>query len=123
MTAEVCTVTDINELPAETFEWGSLKWLCCERLASGAAQTLGICHILPGCHNPVHYHPNCEEVLHMLSGSGRHSYNDQWIDLKAGMTIRIPANVRHNLANEGWEPIKCLISFSSGDRQTVFLDE
>jgi quercetin dioxygenase-like cupin family protein len=115
-------VTDSAELPAETFAWGALKWLCNERLSPGAAQTVGICHILPGQRNPVHYHPNCEEVLYMLAGRGQHSLDGELIDLKPGMTVRIPANVRHNLTNTGWEPITCLIAFSSGQRETVFLE-
>lgn len=42
--------------------------------------------------------------------------------LQRGSVIRIPAGVRHNLSNIGSETIVCLISFSSGDRETVFLE-
>ena len=115
-------ITRREDLPVESFDWGTLQWLCNARLVAGANQTLGLCEILPGCRNPVHYHPNCEEVLYMLSGVGRHSLNDEFIELRAGMTIQIPANVRHNLENVGSESIICLIAFSSGDRQTVFLE-
>lgn len=115
-------VTHIDDLPPETFEWGSIKWLCNARLSPGAAQTLGICHILPGQRNPVHYHPNCEEILYVLSGCGQHSLDGGLIAVKTGTTIRIPAGVKHNLQNTGWEPITCLISFSSGTRETVFLE-
>jgi mannose-6-phosphate isomerase-like protein (cupin superfamily) len=116
-------VTDAAELPEEKFAWGTLTWVCNAKLSPGAKQTVGIATILPGQKNPVHFHPNCEEVLYMISGCGQHSFDGGVVALKAGMTIRIPAGVRHNLANTGAEPIKCLISFSSGDRRTVFLDE
>jgi hypothetical protein len=43
------------------------------------------------------------------------------IDLTPGMAIRIPRDARHNMVNTGWETILCLVTFSSGDRQTVFL--
>jgi mannose-6-phosphate isomerase-like protein (cupin superfamily) len=111
-----------DDLPTESFDWGTLQWLASDKLSPGAAQTLGICHILPGRRNPVHYHPNCEEVLHMLAGAGRHGFDGQFVDLRAGDTIRIPAGVRHNLENTGPEPIVCLISFSSGTRATVSLE-
>jgi quercetin dioxygenase-like cupin family protein len=111
-----------DKLPEEAFDWGTLKWLCNDRLSPGAAQTVGICHILPGKRNPVHYHPNCEEVLHMLSGEGEHSFDDQVVKLRAGSTIRIPAGVKHNLTNNGSSTLSCLISFSSGSRETVFLE-
>jgi oxalate decarboxylase/phosphoglucose isomerase-like protein (cupin superfamily) len=39
------------------------------------------------------------------------------------MTIRIPAKVKHNMMNTGTETLRTLISFSSGDRKTVFMDE
>lgn len=116
-------VTEIDGITAETFSWGAIKWLCNERLLPESAQTLGICHILPGCANPLHYHPNCEELLYMLSGTGRHRFNEDWVDVKPGSTVRIPVGVRHKLVNTGWEPITCLVVFSSGNRQTVFIEE
>lgn len=115
-------VTDSEQLAEEVFPWGNLKWLCNAKLSPGAQQTVGICHIAPGQRNPRHYHPNCEEVLYMLSGNGQHSFDDDTVDLKAEMTIRIPAGVTHNMANTGTEPIVCLIVFSSGERETVFLE-
>ena len=108
--------------PKETFDWGTLQWLCSDALSPGAALTVGLCHIRPGQKNPVHYHPNCEEVLYMLAGSGEHSFDGETIGLTAGSTIRIPAGVRHNLHNAGDQTIVCLIAFSSGRRETVFLE-
>lgn len=116
-------VTDAAQLPVEKNSWGTLQWLSNEKLSPGAAQTVGLATILPGQRNPVHYHPNCEEVLHVLSGRGVHSYDGRTIELKVGMTIRIPAGVKHNMINTGPETLRTLISFSSGDRKTVFLDQ
>jgi quercetin dioxygenase-like cupin family protein len=115
-------VMHTDDLPVETFDWGTLQWLCNEKISPGSAQTVGLCHIQPGQRNPVHYHPNCEEILYMLSGSGLHSFNDETVELRPGSTICIPAGVRHNLANTGTDPIVCLIAFSSGQRETVFLE-
>jgi mannose-6-phosphate isomerase-like protein (cupin superfamily) len=115
-------VTSAEQLPIETFEWGTLQWLCNAKLSRGAGQTLGIAHILPGQRNPLHYHPNCEEVLFMLAGRGQHSFEDGMVELTPGMTIRIPLGVTHNLTNTGTEPIVCLIAFNSGNRETVFLE-
>ena len=116
-------VTDAAQLPIEKSSWGTLQWVCNEKLMPGAAQTVGLAMILPGKRNPVHFHPNCEEVLHVLSGQGLQSYDGRTIELKPGMTIRIPARVKHNMVNTGTEPLRTVISFSSGDRQTVFLEE
>ena len=115
-------VKHAHEIPEESFAWGTLKWLCNDRLSPGAAQTVGLSRILPGKRNPLHYHPNCEEVLHVLSGNGRHSFDGEWVDLEPGSTIRIPPGVKHNLLNTGAGPLDCLITFSSGQRETVFLE-
>ena len=116
-------VTDAARLPVEQNAWGTLQWVCSEKLMPGAAQTVGFATILPGKRNPLHYHPNCEEVLYVLAGQGVHSYEGRTILLTTGMTIRIPAKVKHNLVNTGTEPLRALVSFSSGDRRTVFLEE
>src|SRR6266849_10272978 len=83
-------VTDAEQLPTEKFAWGTLKWLCNAKLAPGTLQTVGIAEILPGKHNPLHYHPNCEEVLYVISGQGTQSFDGRTVDLKPGMTICIP---------------------------------
>lgn len=111
-----------DELAEEVFDWGTLQWLCNAKLSAGAEQTVGLCHIWPGKRNPVHFHPNCEEVLVMLTGTGQHSFDDQSLELRAGSVIHIPAGVKHNLANIGRDTITCLITFSSGQRETVFLE-
>jgi len=121
--AWIGTVTDAGQLPVEQSAWGTLQWVCNEKLMPGSAQTVGLATILPGKQNPVHYHPNCEEVLYVISGQGLHSYDGRTIPMKAGMTIRIPAKVKHNMVNTGAETLRTLVSFSSGDRKTVFLAE
>jgi quercetin dioxygenase-like cupin family protein len=114
--------TEGDELPEQRFPWGTLRWLMNGELQAGALQTLGICHIFAGQGNPLHYHPNCEEVLHVLDGRGRHSLDGQWVELHPGTTVRIATGVKHNLINEGETTMICIIAFSSGDRQTVFLE-
>jgi mannose-6-phosphate isomerase-like protein (cupin superfamily) len=116
-------VTNAAQLPVEQNDWGTLQWLCNGKLMPGSEQTVGLATILPGKQNPVHYHPNCEEVLYVISGQGVQSSDGRTIELKAGMTIRIPAKVKHNLANTGTEPLRTLVSFSSGDRQTVWIGQ
>ena len=116
-------VTDTLLLPVETNTWGTLQWVCNEKLMPGAEQTIGLATIFPGKQNPVHYHPNCEEVLYVISGQGLQSYDGRTIPLKVGMTIRIPAKVRHNLLNTGTQPLQTIVSFSSGDRKTEFVEQ
>ena len=115
-------VTDAAKLPVQECPWGTLQWICNEKLAPGAQQTVGLATTFPVHSNPLHFHPNCEEILYVISGCGRHTSEGQTIDLKPGMTICIPAGVKHKLANTGSEPLKTLVTFSSGERKTVFLE-
>jgi quercetin dioxygenase-like cupin family protein len=110
-----------SQAPLE-FPWGAIKWLMNNDLDEDAEQTFGIVFIGPGQKNPRHFHPNCEELLHVLSGTCTHSLGDQSYPMSPGDLIRIPAGVVHHAENDGWEPLRAIISFSDGDRKTVFLD-
>jgi hypothetical protein len=59
---------------------------------------------------------DCQDYLQLALALG-----EEAIELTPGMAIRIPRDVPHNLVNTGDETITCLVTFSSGDRQTVFL--
>ena len=110
-------------LEVQDFDWGTLQWLGSAALLPGAEQTLGVSRIRPGRSNPLHYHPNCEELLFVQQGTGRHSLDEAWVPLRPGTLVRIPRYVRHRLINEGEDEMVCWIAFSSGDRQTVFLED
>ncbi len=116
-------VTRLGDVAIDKVPWGTLQWFANAKLMPGAQQTLGFCHLLPGKGNPLHYHPDCEEILHVVHGFGKHSLDDQWVALQAGSTIRIPAGVKHKLVNESSETMIVWMCFSSGDRQTVFLED
>jgi oxalate decarboxylase/phosphoglucose isomerase-like protein (cupin superfamily) len=115
-------VTRADRLPIQSFDWGTLLWLCNGELSPGTTQTLGICQLLPGQRNPLHYHPNCEEILYVQQGQGKHLLDEQWVKVESGTTVRVPLGMKHQLVNEGKEPLVCVIVFSSPDRQTVFLE-
>lgn len=111
-----------SETPLE-FPWGAIKWLMNDELDGDTEQTFGVVCIGTGQKNPRHYHPNCEELLYVLSGSCDHSLGDRTYPMVPGDLIRIPAGVLHHAESNGWEPLRAIISFSSGDRKTVFLDD
>jgi len=117
------TITNVREVETIDFPWGAIKWLCNDKIDDEAEQTLGVVYINPGQRNGTHSHPNCEELLYVISGQCEHSLGDEMYELKAGMMIRIPRNVKHYAVNTGWEPVMMLISYSSADRQTIFHEE
>ncbi|MEE2753247.1 MAG: cupin domain-containing protein [Candidatus Latescibacterota bacterium] len=116
-------VTRSDFTQSEGFPWGAIRWLHNDSINEDAEQTFGLVFINPGEQNPVHYHPNCEEVLYVLSGKCTHTYDDEEYELGPGDSILVPQGVIHHAINKNWEPIRAIISFSSGNRQTVFQED
>jgi quercetin dioxygenase-like cupin family protein len=103
----------------EETAWGRLVWMVSGKLGNSTTMTVGRCYIQPGMENPRHYHPNCDEVLHVLQGTIEHSLDDQTVTMTAGDTISIPRDTYHNARNVGGDEAIFVISFSTPDRQTV----
>ncbi len=116
------TITSLTEQDSLDFPWGAIKWLCNDQIDPQAEMTFGIVYINAGESNPIHYHPNCEELIYVISGQCAHSLGSEVHDLRAGMMLRIPPGVKHNAINKGWEPVTMVICYSSADRQTVFIE-
>lgn len=101
------------------FPWGQLTWYASGELGNSDTLTVGQAIIRPGQHNPRHYHPNCDEVLHVLKGRILHSMGDRTVEMQAGDTVSIPTGVPHNATNIGDGDAVLSISFSSADRKVV----
>ncbi len=109
-----------GEAETAEFDWGRLFWCASEKLGNSAHMTVGKCVIKPGCENPGHHHPNCEEVLHVLSGRILHYIHDSGpVEMGPGDTITLPAELSHYAKNSGDEDAVLMIAFSSPDRQVV----
>lgn len=100
-------------------EWGSLTWYTSSAQGNSESLTTGLCVLNAGESNPRHYHPNCDEVLHVLEGKLLHSFGDDEIPMGPGDTINIPRDVVHNARNTGDIEARLFICFSSSDRQTM----
>lgn len=115
-----CLITPASGARCEEFDWGRLHWYASDADGNASEQTVGKCVIRPGCGNPKHHHPNCEEVLHVLTGRIEHLVEDgSWRPMAPGDTIRIPPLVPHAARNVGDVDAELLICFSSAQRKTV----
>lgn len=103
-------------------EWGTLVWLITGKEMPDAEQTLGIVTITPGRRNPLHAHPNCEELLYVMSGECEHKLGEAMFQLTPGSVIRIPRGAPHWARCTSAEPLVAVISFSSPDRRTDTLE-
>ena len=105
--------------PAQDFEWGQLNWYVSRPLGNSTTMTAGRCVLKPGHFNPRHRHPNCDEVLFVVSGKIIHTLGAEEIEMGPGDVISIPTNVVHNAKNIGKDDAVLLIAFSSADRETI----
>ena len=98
-------------------DWGQISWMVGAKEMPGAEQTFGVVTIHPGRRNPLHLHPNCEELLYVMSGTCDHKLGDEMLQMKPGDVIRIPRGVEHWAQCTSAEPLVAVICFSSADRQ------
>jgi quercetin dioxygenase-like cupin family protein len=103
----------------EPQSWGRLEWMVSDALGNSDTLTVGKCFIQPGQQNPVHHHPNCDEVLSVISGRIRHRVGDEYVEMTAGDTISIPKGSIHNATNIGDEQCELLICFDTAKREVV----
>ncbi len=64
-----------------------------------------------------HFHPDCEECIHVLSGQGVFCTSEAEQPLGAGDTILVPPRERHYTRNTGDEPLVLLCFFPVADLQ------
>ena len=112
-------ITRKDEMNLQEMDWGSLSWFTSRAQDNSETLTTGMCVLHPGMENGRHYHPNCEEVLHVLQGKILHTVGDEGFEMSEGDTISLPLNVAHNAKNIGDCDAKLFICFSSADRQTT----
>ncbi|MFV2065418.1 MAG: cupin domain-containing protein [Pirellulales bacterium] len=112
-----------DKVEVQEFEWGWIRWLMSSKLDPQAQMTFGIVQLNAGEVNPVHKHPNCEEVLYVLSGRCEHHIGKQTVLLKPGDLLRIPLGVPHAAKVIGEEPMRAVIVYNTGDRQFEVVEE
>lgn len=116
-------VLPASEATVQAFDFGELVWYANGKMGNSETMTFGRAILKAGQANFRHYHPNCEEILHVLSGRIVHSLGDELYPMGPGDTIVVPPEVVHNASNDGEETAVMSILFSTPDRQTVVVDD
>ena len=101
------------------YDWGSNTWIVAHERENSETMTLGHSVIKAGQTNPRHYHPNCDEVLYLLSGSLEQYIDGQVFILEPGDTVTIPQDAVHQARALGREDAVALVMYSSAQREFV----
>lgn len=104
----------------ELREGVTMTWFVSKELGNSDAVTLAQGTVKPGFVSRPHFHPNCEELVHIMQGKMLHNVEGgRKVELSEGDTISIPANVLHNAENIGDVEAVLMICLSSVEPQTV----
>jgi quercetin dioxygenase-like cupin family protein len=98
--------------------WGHLVWTASGAVGNSTKMSLGRVQIRAGMENPRHRHPNCDEILHVVSGRLEHIEDGKTCVLNPGDTICIPKGVWHHARSIGSTDADIVICFDSPDRLT-----
>ena len=103
---------DPAALPTMSFDWGVIK-----PLVAGVSDNVSLMHVvlLPGQGHERHNHPDADEILYVLSGTGEQMVDDTTtFDVRPGDTVWIPKAAFHSTLNTGWEPLVLLAVYAPG---------
>ncbi len=92
-------------------------------LVPGAQITMGLVEIDAGQSNPLHYHPNCDEALHLLEGRLDHRIGDDVVSIGPGDTIHVPQGVLHRATNTGTQTARMVVAYPTGTREMVVVED
>lgn len=101
---------------AQVFDWGRLWWLSEPRVTAAEKFSAGIVQLEPGKGHTRHNHPGCEEILFVLTGTGRQvvevadESREQVIG--PGVLVHIPPDCYHSTVNVGSEPMRILAIYA-----------
>jgi quercetin dioxygenase-like cupin family protein len=102
--------SDVEELP---LPGRHLRWLVAKDRLNAKYLSMCVIRVQPGqTVKPAHSHPNGEEVIYIMSGSGR-VYIDGDIDsVRAGTAVLFPQGSIHMLQNTSDEEMKVACFFA-----------
>ncbi len=101
----------------ESFDWGSMTWLLDAESCPGAELSLARMTLEAGRAAPRHRHPDCQEALHLLSGTVELRVGADSRLMEAGESALIPEGAAHDLRNPGGRPAVLMIAYRSGARR------
>ena len=90
-----------------------LRWLVAPEALKARYCSACVIDVAPGEKvRPAHSHPNGEEVIYIIQGSGRVLVGGEVTAVGAGMAILFPQGVVHMLHNNGTEEMKVICFFA-----------
>src|ERR687895_2252043 len=104
---------DPESLPTMSFDWGLIKPLVAADNTDDPAVSLMHVVLLPGEGHERHNHPDSDEILYILAGTGEQMVDDaETFPVGPGQAVFIPKAAFHSTVNTGWEPLVLLAIYA-----------
>jgi oxalate decarboxylase/phosphoglucose isomerase-like protein (cupin superfamily) len=111
---------DPAALPTMTFDWGVIKPLVATENTDDPAVSMMHVVLLPGQGHERHNHPDADEILYVLAGTGDQMVDDaQAFAVRPGQAVWIPKGAFHSTVNTGWEPMSILAVYAPAGAEQV----
>jgi quercetin dioxygenase-like cupin family protein len=91
----------------------NLRWLVTPESLSAKHLSVCLIRVAPGdTVRPAHSHPNGEEAIHIIHGTGRVLVDGEVAPVRTGSTVLFPQGAVHMLQNTGSEEMKVICFFA-----------
>jgi mannose-6-phosphate isomerase-like protein (cupin superfamily) len=95
-------IQNLDHVPAfTTLDGSEIRELLSHRNSVIRNQSLAEARLPPGQATTPHYHPRCEEIYYIVSGSGQMRIDHEAQDVGRGDAIAIPPGAVHQNVNTG----------------------
>ena len=113
---------DEEAVPAFGFDWGRTTFTVSPELNGAVAISAAVAVLNPGQGHARHNHPEAEEVIHVLSGTGEQMIEDEdgtpiTRAIGPGTTVYVPRGRFHATLNRGEGPMRIFVAFSPSGSQ------
>lgn len=106
-------IVDETSIEALNLPGRDLRWIITKENVKAQHCTMCMIEVSPGeTVRPAHSHPNGEEVIYIIQGSGRVMIDGVVEDVKQGCAVLFPQGSIHMLQNSGGEQMKVACFFA-----------
>lgn len=106
-------IVDETSIEALDLPGRQLRWVVTKETTNAQHCSMCVIQVQPGqTVRPAHSHPNGEEVIYILSGSGRVMIDGVVEPVKQGCAVLFPQGSIHMLQNSGDEEMKVACFFA-----------
>lgn len=107
------TIIHENDVPEEKQPGRFMRWLANENSLQAENMSVCVIRVLPGeAVKPAHSHPKSEELIYIITGSGKVMIDDKVGDVRAGSAILFEEGKVHMLKNTGEVEMKVICFFA-----------